>query len=110
MDQGSNCCKVRRGNLADTGVYRKARDQVILGQPDLLYRVIALQIKHLIEARAEVAIFDCLNRCRCQVDAASDDVTGFLAGRLEDFLKDRSNVAVLGANGSQVGMSRDIGS
>src|SRR5258708_6034799 len=84
LDQGSNGIDVSWRDFADTRVLVQAGDKVILGQPDLLYWVPALEVQNLVKARHNVASFDSSDNVRAEVNTSDHDVTGFFASVLED--------------------------
>src|SRR5580692_2710860 len=108
LDQGSNGIDVSWRDFADTRILVQAGDEVLLGQPDLLYRVPALQVQNLVKARHNVACLNSGDDVRAEVNTSDHDVTGFFASVLEDLGQDGGDLAVLRTDGLEVGMGRQI--
>src|SRR3984893_14941580 len=109
LDQGSNGIDVSRCDFADPCVLVQAGDEVILGQPDMLYRVPALEVQNLVKARHNVASLDPGDDVRAKVNTTDHDVTGFLASVLEDLGQDGGDLTVLRSDGFEVRMGCQIG-
>src|SRR6516164_2296426 len=108
LDQGSDSIDIGRRHQADTRVLVQAGDEVLLGQPDLLHRVPALEVQNLVKARHDVARLDSGNDVRTEVNSTHHDVTGLLAGVLEDLGQDGGDLTVLRSDGLEVRMGRQI--
>ena len=103
LDQGSDRIDVRRGDFADTRVLVQAGDEIFLGQPDLHYWIPTLEIQNLVKACHNVAGLDSGNDVRTEVDTTHHDVTGLLAGILEDLGQECGDLTVLGSDGLRSG-------
>jgi len=84
-------------------------DLVVRGQPDLQHRHVTLQVKHLVERRADVAFLDAGHRGGRKIDAADDDVTGRVAVGLQHVHQRGGDVAMLGADRLQIRVRFEIG-
>src|SRR4029077_2603717 len=109
LDQGSNGIAVGWRDFADTRVLVQAGDEVLLGQPDLLYWVPALEVQDLVKARHDVASLDSGDNVRTEVNTTHHDVTGLFASVLQDLGQDGGDLTVLRSDGLEVRMGRQIG-
>jgi hypothetical protein len=64
---------------ADAGVDMETRNQVVVGQINLLDRVVTLKVQYLIEAGGDVATRDTFNRRGRKIDTADNEVTRILS-------------------------------
>src|SRR5574337_2176631 len=105
---GQGADRLRRHH-SRAGVERQPRHLVLRAHHALHDRHEALHVEELVEGRADIAGLEAVDGRRGKVDAAEDDLAGFLAGLLQGLGHDARHAAVLQADRLQVRVGLDIG-